>query len=284
MKHNAEPACAALLQHLDVLMVKPRFPENIGMAARAMANMGAGSLLLAQPERWDTSPAPATPDAPDTADGTAPRVPTEASHTAKARRLSTPKGEHILQNARVFATVSAALTPYALVVGTTARIGGWRREIATPEQAAHDIVDRLAEGERVALVFGPEDRGLENDEIACCQRLVTIPTAGLASLNVAQALLVLLYECRKAALDRSARPQPAPAPGEHTTLPHIHFADQERLFTTLKETLLALDFLHGNNPDYFLLPLRRFLGRSGLRRHEYDALMGVCRQIRNKIK
>lgn len=282
MKHNAERACAALLQHLDVLMVKPRFPENVGMAARAMANMGVGNLLLAQPERWDT---PATPNAPEAAGDAPPSgVPADASHNAKARRLATPKGEHILENVRVFATVTAALTPYTLVVGTTARTGGWRREIATPEQAARDIVDCLADGERVALVFGPEDRGLENDEIAYCQRLVTIPTAGLASLNVAQALLVLLYECRKAALTHSAHPHPTPAQSEHSTLPHIHFADQERLFATLKDTLLALDFLHGNNPDYFLLPLRRFLGRSGLRRHEYDALMGVCRQIRNKIK
>lgn len=284
MKHNAERACADLLQRLDVLMVKPRFPENVGMAARAMANMGVGNLLLAQPERWDSPLAPAASDTPQAAGNAPSGVPADPSHNAKARRLATPKGERILENVCVFATVSAALTPYTLVVGTTARTGGWRREISTPEQAARDIVECLADGERVALVFGPEDRGLENDEIAYCQRLVTIPTAGLASLNVAQALLVLLYECRKAALARSAHPHPAPAPGEHSTLPHIHFADQERLFATLKDTLLALDFLHGNNPDYFLLPLRRFLGRSGLRRHEYDALMGVCRQIRNKIK
>ena len=59
--------------------------------------------------------------------------------------------------------------------------------------------------------------------------------------------------------------------------------EQERLMDALKAMLLSLDYLHGDNPDYFLMPWRRMFSRAGLRRHEYDALMGLCRQVRHKL-
>lgn len=251
MKHRPD---VSLLRNIHVIMVKTRFPENVGMAARACANMGVGHISLADPERWDVE---------------------------KARPLGTAKARDLLDEARVFPTLEQALAPHHLVVGCTARTGGWRREPLPPDRAAEEMLAALREGGSVALVFGPEDRGLNNQEIESCQRLVTIPTApGASSLNVAQAVLLILYECLKAASeDKGTAPRPRAAKPD---APRITAEEQARLYAALKDTLLHIDYLHGENPDYFLMPLRRFLGRAALRRHEYDAIMGVCRQVRNR--
>lgn len=246
------------LKNLDIVMVGTRFPENIGMTARACANMGAGNIILVTPERWDRK---------------------------KASPLATAKGQHILDTLTLAPSIQEALAPYTLAIGTTARTGGQRRELLSPEAMARETVQLLRQGERVALVMGAEDRGLTNEELLHCQRLTTIPTSPVASsLNVAQATLLLLYECFKAAQQAASRfaDRQAAAQGMLELRPsrRIHIDEQDRLYRVIKETLLDIDFLHSDNPDYFLLPLRRFLGRSDIRRHEYDALMGVCRQIR----
>ena len=240
------------LSSLHVVLVRPRFPENIGMAARACANMGVERITLVAPERWDID---------------------------KARPLATPQAETLLRRIQVVPVLAEALADAALVAGTTARTGGWRREALGPEQAAQALALACAEGERAALVFGSEDRGLSNEEIELCHHLVRIPTApDSPSLNLAQAVLLMLYECRKAGAKQhfpeDARPESRRA----------NQAEQERLFQNVKELLLRIDFLHGDNPDYFLMPLRRFLGRAGLRRHEYDMLMGICRQLQNFLR
>lgn len=238
---------------LRVVMVKTRFPENVGMAARACANMGADEIVLVDPELW---------------------------HIEKARPLATAKGQTLLEAVRVVPSLAEALTGTSLVLGTTARTGGWRREWLSPEKAAQETAEALADNASVALVFGPEDRGLDNDEVELCHRLVTIPTMpGVSSLNVAQALLLILYECHKA---RSKGRQPA-SDSSPLASRRMNTEERERLTATLKDTLLQLDYLHGDNPDYFMMPFRRFLGRVALRRHEYDTLMGICRQIRYKL-
>lgn len=238
---------------LRVIMVNTRFPENVGMAARACANMGADQLFLVDPELWDVE---------------------------KARPLATSKGQALLESVQVVPHLSAALADTTLVLGTTARVGGWRQEWLQPEAAATEVAAALAEDASVALVFGPEDRGLDNSDVELCHRLVNIPTMpGVSSLNVAQAIVLILYECHKA---RAAHQHPHST----ETLPlgrRMNSEERERLTETLKQTLLKLDYLHGDNPDYFMMPFRRFLGRVPLRRHEYDALMGICRQIGHKI-
>ena len=243
-----------LLQGLEVVLVKTRFPENIGMAARACVNMGCPTLRLVDPERWDRE---------------------------KARPLATPKGQDILDAVEVHEDVAQAVAQSALVFGTTARVGGWRQALLSPEQAAREAAAVLARGERVSFVFGPEDRGLNNDEIMHCHRLVTIPTDPAASsLNLAQAVLLLSYACANAirALRHGEKPSDEPRGGKAATA-----AEQERLMESLKDMLLRLDYLHGDNPDYFLMPWRRLFSRAGLLRHEYDALMGLCRQVRHKL-
>lgn len=133
----------------------------------------------------------------------------------------------------------------------------------------------LVKGKRVALVFGSEDKGLENEEIQMCGQLVTIPTAReMSSLNLAQAVLVLLYECFR-------QSQPAGhAAHDQVAERHATHAEQEALMANIQETLSAIDFLKPQNPDYWLLPVRRFFAKLDLRRSEFNMLMGICRQVR----
>ncbi len=250
------PIAQTALRHLEIVMVGTKFPENVGMAVRACANMGCTHLTLAAPFRWNKE---------------------------KALSLATPKGEPLLDTISIQPDMATALRHAVLTIGTTARTGGWRQGVITPEKAAEEAAPLLMTGNRVIIVFGPEDHGLTNEEITQCQRLVTIPTAGMASsLNVAQAILILVYECMKAVSRCTLRPSllPEQRPPDR----RITHQEQELLYTNIRETLLAIDYLKNNNPDYFLLPLRRFLDKSGLHRHELDMLMGICRQIQNLKK
>lgn len=237
-----------MLDDVAVVLVRPRFPENIGAAARACANFGCPNLVLVAPERWEED---------------------------KALPLATPKGADILRRMAIFDDLPAALAGFTYAVGTTARTGGWRRGLLTPSQAGPEAAERLREGGRVALVFGSEDRGLENAEVELCQGLVNIPTVSDASsLNLAQAVLLLLYEVSSAARERPY------APGGRSKDRLATHAEQEMLFAALHETLGAIDYLRPGNQDYWMLPVRRFIGKLGLRRGEFNLLMGVCRQVR----
>lgn len=250
----------ALLDNLSVVLVNTRFPENVGMAARACVNMGCADLRLVAPERWDRG---------------------------KALPLATAQGRELLDRLTIHASLSEAIASSGLVLGATARTGGWRQGMLSPKAMAAEAVAALARQERVSLVLGPEDRGLANTDTALCHRLVTIPTdAAARSLNLAQATLLLLWECAeatRAAADAHRAAQGHARAGTDGGERRVMAAEQERLMAAFKDMLLRLDCLHGDNPDYFLLPWRRLFGRAGLKRHEYDALMGLCRQVRRKL-
>lgn len=241
-----------LLDNLQIILVGTRFPENVGMAARACANLGCPILKLVQPELW-------IPD--------------------KAAPLATSKGLSILHNVCLYETLMDAVADSNLVIGTTARTGGWRKGILPVSQASDQIASALGSGDMVSLVFGPEDRGLCNSDITHCHALLNIPTEeGASSLNVAQAVLLVLHECANKM--RAIRKIPQSSSGQSQK---ITANDMERLFSSLQEALLQLDCLHGDNPDYFFLPWKRLLHRARLKRHEYDAFMGLCRQVHHKL-
>lgn len=241
-----------MLDNLTIVLVTPKFSENVGAAARACANMGGARLCVVNPQRWEPK---------------------------KAAALATPKGMEILDAMRVETSLVAALAPHTAVWATTARHGGWRKAILTPAQAAPDIIQamRTASAEGAggpAVVFGAEDRGLTNEEIEICGQLLTIPTAEDAwSLNLAQAVLIVLYECFNALPKRPFRPG---APFKSRL---INLQEREILYQALQEALLAIDFLKDDNLDYWMLPVRRLLQRQQLRRNEFNLVMGVCRQI-----
>ncbi|MEZ7198364.1 RNA methyltransferase [Pseudodesulfovibrio karagichevae] len=237
-----------MLDKLVVVLFRPKYPENIGSVARACLNMGVSELVVVDPYNFNMD---------------------------KALPLATAHARHILESARIVDTLEQAVDGCTAVFGTTARTGGWRKGIMSPDTLAGVVDERLRTGGRVAVVFGPEDKGLTNEETSICSGLVTIPTSREGtSLNLAQAVVVVLYECFKRSLAEPFTPD-GPPEERPTTV-----KEQEALFSNLQETLLSIDFLKDDNPDYWMLPVRRFFSKINLKRNEFNLLMGVCRQVR----
>jgi tRNA/rRNA methyltransferase len=240
-----------MLENIDVILFRPKYPENIGSVARACLNMGCGQIVLVDPRNWDQG---------------------------KALPLATHHAGHLLENVRIHQTLAEALATYSFSYGTTARTGGWRQAIQTPEEAAQRIMEQRSSGGKVAIVFGPEDKGLTNEETDLCNQLLTIPTTdNLTSLNLSQAVMVVLYECFKKSLTKPFKVAGQPKDR------YINSQEREVLFNQLRETLIEIDFLNKDNPDYFMLPLKRFFNRINPRLNEYNLLMGLCRQMRRIV-
>src|ERR1043165_6395083 len=150
-----------------IILSHPQRGENIGAAARAMANFGLTDLRLVKPRHgW--------PDAKATA---------MAAGAAK-----------VVEEARVFSTLREALADLTLVYATTARERGITKEVLTPAEAARRLREAAIRGEKAAILFGNERAGLDNDEISLCDCVITIPTAHFASINLGQAVLLTAYE------------------------------------------------------------------------------------------
>jgi tRNA/rRNA methyltransferase len=231
----------ARLSNVAVVLNKPRHPENIGAAARAICNMGIGHLVVVAPERYDLT-----------------RVLTLATHAAA----------EVVENMEIFDDLPTALAAFSYVVGTTARQGGERRMITSPPQMARALIP-ITQENRVALLFGPEDRGLTNEELRNCHHLVTIPTARFSSLNLAQAVMVICYELFKAT---TAEPK-AFTPRLATRL------ELDGMYEQVKDILVRINYIQPENPDYWMNKLRHFFSRLQLRAGEVSILRGICRQI-----
>ena len=229
------------LDHVTIVLHKPHYPENIGAAARAAKNMGIHRLAVIRPVNCDLT-----------------RILKMATHVA----------EDIVANMDVYDDLEDALAPYQYIVGTTARTGSHRQTIKDPRKVAQELIP-ISQNNEVALLFGPEDRGLTNDELKHCHVLVTIPTADFSSLNLAQAVMVLAYEVFSAAQGEVRHFVPRLA--NHQEL--------EGMYDHLSETLKKIHFMNPENPDYWMGSVRRFLSRIGLQAREVTIIRGVCRQI-----
>jgi tRNA/rRNA methyltransferase len=151
-----------------IILVEPQLGENIGATARAMANFGISRLRLVKPRQgW----------------------PNPKAHVMAAG------ADRILENAQVFETVQEAVADCRYLIATTARQHDQAKPVLSPEQAAAEMAPRVREGEAVGIMFGRERNGLENDEVALADAIVTLPVnPAFASLNLAQAVLVIGYE------------------------------------------------------------------------------------------
>jgi tRNA/rRNA methyltransferase len=156
-----------------VILVEPQLGENIGAAARAMANFGLSRLRL-------VAPRPAWP-------------------SDKARMMAAG-ADRILEEAALYPTLEAALADCNFVLAATARAHDQAKPVVGAAEAAALMAPRVSEGETVAVVFGRERNGLENDEVALADRILTLPVnPAFASLNLAQAVVVVAYEWFKLA-------------------------------------------------------------------------------------
>ncbi len=159
-----------------IVLVRPQLAVNVGMAARAMANFGLSDLRLVAPKNgW-----PRTGEHKDTAEA------------AAAGAL------HILHGARVFGTVAEAVADLTAVYATTARERGQGKPVLAPDAAMAAWAVPVAAGEPRGVLFGPERTGLDNDEVALADAVVTFPVdPAYGSMNLAQAVLLVGYEWRR---------------------------------------------------------------------------------------
>jgi tRNA/rRNA methyltransferase len=165
-----------------IILVRPQLAVNIGMCARAMANFGLSDLRLVNPrEGWPRSGA-----------------------LKKGAYAAAAGAVHLLEGAKLFASVEAAVADLNGVAATTARERGQLKPVLTPAEAMPEVAARIAAGEKHGVLFGPERTGLSNEEVAIADKIITFPVnPAYASLNLAQAVLLVGYEWRKT-LDGSA--------------------------------------------------------------------------------
>ncbi len=231
------------LSDFAVVLLGVRNAGNVGSVARAMLNMGLERLWLVAPACDPLCP--------------------------EAKRMARD-AEPLLNTARTAPSLDEALADSHYAVGMTARQGRRRGALLTPRERAPQLIQKAATGEQIALVFGPEDRGLSAEHLALCQEVLTLPTAGFKSLNLAQAVMLVAYELFVAV--HGAR---VPQEPQRATL-----GSQERLFEDLQQVLLEIGYLDPNNPQHIMLDLRRLFGRAGLTEREVNILRGLVRQIR----
>src|SRR6478672_9862974 len=233
---------------IRIVLVGTQHPGNIGAAARAMKTMGLSQLVLVAPEK-------------------APDRDTEAMAAG---------ADDLVAAAPVHATLADAVADCALVLGCTARSRRVQLEQLDPREAALRALEFAAQGP-VALVFGRERTGLDNNELQLCHAAIHIPSdPAFSSLNLAAAVQVLSYEVRRAVLGGQGVARPVAAPpalaSEEGPAPH---AELEGLFAQLAETLDAIDFHKGRTPDSAMRKLRRLYLRAGLGSAEVRLLRGV---------
>jgi tRNA/rRNA methyltransferase len=175
----------------------------------------------------------------------------------------------VLDTMQVYPSLRAAVAECGVVVGTTCRPGLYRDGVVSPRSLAPFLIAATTTN-RVALVFGPEESGLTNEDLRLCQRLLAIPTdCSYPSLNVAQAVLLCCYEVFLAAQEPST-----------TEVKPLAIADrQELMYEKLKRSLLRVGFLHKDNPEHIMFALRRIFGRAGLEERDVRILLGMARQI-----
>ena len=227
--------------NLAVVLVSPKTPGNIGSAARAMLNMGASDLRLVAPR---------------------------CDHTVKEARAFAVHAEELLVNAPVFDTLAAALADRDLSVGTSARE---RADMPGPQIPAV-LRPRVRAAAAPALVFGPEETGLLNSDLEQCQATVRIPTANYASLNLAQAVLLVTYEFLQGGADAQAYERKSATRDE-----------MEGLYSHLVDVMHLTGYTDAMRARHTLRLWRLMLDRAQMSSAESRLFRGLLRQVQWKV-
>jgi len=229
------------LENIRIVLCRPIYGGNIGSVCRAMANMGLSDLAIAGAGHinWED-----------------------------ARKMACA-AEAILANRKEMPTLGEAVADRTLVIGATARLGLYRQHALTPRESAPQILDAARNG-RVALIFGPEDNGLNNLELEACNRLIQIPSSeAYRSLNLAQAVMICAYELFVAA-------EVFEPLGEKSV--EANFSMKELMFGMWEEALLKIGFMEPDKARHMMLGVRRIFSRGKLTEDDVRILMGIARQ------
>ena len=230
-----------------IVLVEPQLGENIGMVARAMANFGLTDLRLVNPsDGWPSDKA----------------------------RAAASRADHVIDATRLFGDVRSAIADLSFVFATTARPRDSFKPVRGPEAAAADLRARANAGQPVGILFGRERFGLSNEEVGLADEIVTFPVEpSFASLNIAQAVLLMSYAFRAAGMTPGAAPR-----FEAQSAPPASKQDLFRLFDHLEGSLDAAGYFHPpEKREVMAQNLRTMLTKSGFSEPEVRTLRGVIR-------
>ena len=231
-----------------VVLVEPQLGENIGAAARAMANFGLSRLRLVKPRQsW----------------------PNEKAQVMAAG------ADRILDGAELYDTLDQAIADCSFVLATTARAHDQAKPVIGPAEAARQIAPRVTAGETVAIVFGRERNGLENDEVALADRIVTLPVnPAFASLSLAQAIVVIAYEWFKLS---TAEKLPFGMPDKSAPAPKQQLL---AFFAALERELEKVEFFRPpDKRETMQINLRNIFSRMQPTQQDIQTLHGVIMSI-----
>jgi tRNA/rRNA methyltransferase len=229
------------------VLVRPQMGENIGAAARAMWNFGLDRMRIVAPrDGWPNQ---------------------------RAVAMASGAGR-LLDQAQLCKDIPDALSDCTHVYATTARPRGMVKPVMTPEEAVRDMLERTDRGEKIAILFGPERAGLENDDVALANTIITVPVnPDFASLNLGQCVLLVAYEWgRQSAAWHAAGSDHTPDLATHQEIEALARHYQDRLED-------AGFFFPPEKADHMRRNLRNLWSRMPFTRGDVQILHGILRQL-----
>ncbi|MBI1870879.1 MAG: RNA methyltransferase [Chlamydiae bacterium] len=234
------------LENISIVLVHPQNPGNIGSVLRAMGNGGLTHLVLVDPCDLNN------PELKKMAVGD----------------LS------ILGKAKIYSDLKEALKPFRWTIATTRRHRRRFNQTLSPREVVEKIKGVHSQS-KIAIVFGPEDKGLENAELALCQNLSTIPShAHFPSLNLAQAVMIYSYEIYRARIEKF----------QSKSEDFVGMKALEGMYGHLEKTLFQIGYFTRGKPERLMESIRNFLGRALLSARDIRILRGICSTIERKLK
>jgi tRNA/rRNA methyltransferase len=247
------PAAKSLFQRLRFVLVETSHPGNIGAVARAMKTMGFSELVLVNPRFAD------------------------AIHKEEAVAFASG-AQDVLERARIVGSIEEALVDCNFVAAVSARLREFSPPVVTPRALAEQLATDA--GLNAALLFGSERYGLPNETVAKANVLINIPAnPDYSSLNLAQAVQVLAYECRLAQCGDALPQSGVGSQGEAASAAQI-----DGMYAHLEQALVSIEFLNPGNPKKLMPRLKRLFSRTQLETEEVNILRGIANQILQKCR
>jgi tRNA/rRNA methyltransferase len=232
-----------------IILVEPQLGENIGMVARAMANFGLAELRLVNPrDGW----------------------PSEKARSAAS------KADHVIDGTKVYETLEEAISDLNFVYATTARERYGFKPVRSPVFAAATLREKFRAGEKTGILFGRERWGLNNEEVALADEIVTFPVnPAFASLNIAQAVLLMSYDWMKSGMEDLAETRFQPIEQRPSTKEQVL-----GMFEHLEEALDSRGYFHPPEKKPKMIDnLRAVLSRRAFSEQEVSVFRGVIRSL-----
>ncbi|HCN88253.1 MAG TPA: tRNA (cytosine(32)/uridine(32)-2'-O)-methyltransferase TrmJ [Oxalobacteraceae bacterium] len=243
----------SLFSRLRFILVETSRPGNIGAAARAMKTMGFSELVLVNPRFAD------------------------AAEQAEAIAFASG-AQDVLGSARIVGSIAEALIDCNFAAAVSSRLREFSPPVVTPRELATQLSSQS--GLNAALLFGNERFGLPNEAVEKCNVLINIPAnPDYSSLNLAQAVQVLSYECRMAAIGDARPATDIGFQGEAAGMAQV-----EGMYAHLEEALVAIEFLDPDNPKKLMPRLKRLFARTQLETEEVNILRGIAKQILQTLR